>query len=543
MNQTQDNRKNAKVYLNGLGLGSISAAVYLVQKAGFDPTSIYIFEQNPERDLVGGSLDASTKMVDGKPVYFMRGSRMYEDKVFCCTKELWSLIPYDEHGSCLDDHERNREECHVDTVVRLLHADGEKDSGHDLGLGPIETVQMARLIATPESAIPADAKITDYFSEAFFRSNYWYMWRALFAFQPWHSAVEMRRYMRLFFHRISDMEKMTCLERTRYTNYHSFVLPALRLLTEKGVQIHYDCRITDVDFKVSGEQRWIERLHLESSAGEAMEPIEVRLHDRAFLTIGSIVSNHAYGSHDQPVSMSPQEKPGGAYLLWQKLVAKQPDLGCPQRFMRDISLSKMMHFTVTFRGNLFERKFQWLVERQMGRQSPLPLTQSPWIMHVHTYRQPFFPGQAADTCVIWVSALGEDHKGQFVQKPMYECTGREILEELLGHLWGDLDEDEKAELLDTSYCVPCRLPYGISQFLPRADGDRPPVVPEGSQNFALLGQFVEIPDGIVFTAEYSVLGAILAIKELVDSSIEPPAMYFGQHDPWANLSTARAIFR
>ena len=85
--------------------------------------------------------------------------------------------------------------------------------------------------------------------------------------------------------------------------------------------------------------------------------------------------------------------------------------------------------------------------------------------------------------------------------------------------------------------------YGISQFLPRADGDRPPVVPEGSQNFALLGQFVEIPDGIVFTTEYSVLGAILAIKELVDSSIEPPAMYFGQHDPWANLSTARAIFR
>ena len=102
MNQTQDNRKNAKVYLNGLGLGSISAAVYLVQKAGFDPTSIYIFEQNPEGDLVGGSMDASTKMVDGKPVYFMRGSRMYEDKVFCCTKELWSLIPYDEHGSCLD---------------------------------------------------------------------------------------------------------------------------------------------------------------------------------------------------------------------------------------------------------------------------------------------------------------------------------------------------------------------------------------------------------------------------------------------------------
>ena len=69
------------------------------------------------------------------------------------------------------------------------------------------------------------------------------------------------------------------------------------------------------------------------------------------------------------------------------------------------------------------------------------------------------------------------------------------------------------------------------------------MVPEGSQNFALLGQFVEIPDGIVFTNEYSVLGAILAIKELVDSSIEPRPMYFGQHDPSTNLATAKAIFR
>ena len=177
----------------------------------------------------------------------------------------------------------------------------------------------------------------------------------------------------------------------------------------------------------------------------------------------------------------------------------------------------------------------------MGVQSPLPLTQSPWIMHLHTYRQPFFPGQASDTCVIWVSALGEDKIGQFVKKPMYECTGKEILEELLGHLWGDLDEDEKTELLETSYCIPCRLPYGISQFLPRTEGDRPPVVPKGSQNFALLGQFVEIPDGIVFTTEYSVRGAILAINKLIDPSIKPPEMYFGQHHLWDNLKNAKAI--
>ena len=533
--------KDSNIYLNGLGLSSLSVAVYLIQKVGFNPENIHIFEKNPETDLVGGSMDASVKMIDGKPVYLMRGSRMYEDKVYCCTKELWSLIPYDELGSCLDDYERNAAECNMNTVVRLLHANGEKDSGHDLGLGTTEALQMARLIEIPESKIPADAKITDYFSEDFFKSNYWYMWRALFAFQPWHSAIEMKRYMKLFYHRMSDMEKMTSLERTRYTNYHSFVLPAIKLITKKGVKIHYNTSITDVDFKESDGKRWVERLHLRNAEGKTLDAIEVKPEDKAFLTIGSIVSNYSYGSHDEPVSTTPVEKPGEAYELWQNIVAKQADLGRPDRYLRDVSLSRMMHFTVTFRGNLFERKFQWLVERPMGVQSPLPLTQSPWILHVHTYRQPFFPGQTADTCVIWVSALGEDNLGQFVKKPMYECTGKEILEELLGHLWGDLNESEKTELLETSYCVPCRLPYGISQFLPRTEGDRPPVVPKGSQNFALLGQFVEIPDGIVFTTEYSVRGAILAINQLIDSSIEPPEMYFGQHHIWDNLKNAKAF--
>jgi MCRA family len=62
------------------------------------------------------------------------------------------------------------------------------------------------------------------------------------------------------------------------------------------------------------------------------------------------------------------------------------------------------------------------------------------------------------------------------------------------------------------------LPYSTSQFLGRAEGDRPAVVPPGSKNFALLGQFVEIPDCIVYTTEYSVRGAIHAVKKLVQAN-------------------------
>jgi oleate hydratase len=72
-------RNPANVYLNGLGLGSIAAAMYLIQKADFHPTNIHIFEQKGDRDLVGGSCDASKKIVNDQTAYFMQGSRMFED--------------------------------------------------------------------------------------------------------------------------------------------------------------------------------------------------------------------------------------------------------------------------------------------------------------------------------------------------------------------------------------------------------------------------------------------------------------------------------
>ncbi len=545
MEKREDSSVN--VYLNGLGLGSIAAAMYLIQKADFNPSNIHIFEQKGDKDLVGGSCDASEMMVDDQPAYFMQGSRMFEDKVYPCTKELWSIIPYNDHESCLQDHEKNREECRIDTVVRLLHENGRKDTGYRLGLNIAEKLKMAKLLATPESLIPDGAKITDIFGEAFFTSNYWYMWRSLFAFQPWHSAVEMKRYMHLFFHEMPNMNTMASLERTRYTNFHSFILPALRFMQKKGVNFHYNCRISDVDLEIDsgGKKRSIGRIHLETESGEPKPSIQVRDTDLVFLTIGSMISNSSFGAHDRPVDKPAvdSQKLGGAWVLWKKIAAKQPDFGRPDQFLRDISQSKMMTFTVTFCGGLFQRKFEWLVKRQMGRQSPLPITASPWILHLHTYRQPLFPDQPRDTCVIWVTALRDNNIGTFVKKTMSDCTGREILEELLGHLQFDQDEAEKNEILDTSTCIPCMLPYGISQFLSRTEGDRPAVVPAGSQNFAFLGQFVEIPHGIVFTTEYSVLGAIHAVKKFVNPSLVVPSMYFGQYHPLTCAAVAGALAR
>jgi len=101
---------------------------------------------------------------------------------------------------------------------------------------------------------------------------------------------------------------------------------------------------------------------------------------------------------------------------------------------------------------------------------------------------------------------------------MSACTGDEILRELCGHLNFD-----KAATFAHANCIPCRMPYITSMFMPRAAGDRPLPVPKNSKNFAFISQFVEIPEDVVFTVEYSVRAAQIAVYDFlgVDRGIPP----------------------
>ena len=100
--------------------------------------------------------------------------------------------------------------------------------------------------------------------------------------------------------------------------------------------------------------------------------------------------------------------------------------------------------------------------------------------------------------------------------------------EILGHLRID---SEAARILRSAICVPCMMPFITSQFLPRQHGDRPQIVPAGSTNLALMGQFCELPLDVVFTVEYSIRSAQVAVNALLGLRREPPAVYQGKFDP------------
>jgi len=66
------------------------------------------------------------------------------------------------------------------------------------------------------------------------------------------------------------------------------------------------------------------------------------------------------------------------------------------------------------------------------------------------------------------------------------------------------------------------MPYITSMFMPRSKSDRPLPVPKNSKNLAFISQFVEIPDDVVFTVEYSVRVAQMAVYELLKIELEIP---------------------
>ena len=152
--------------------------------------------------------------------------------------------------------------------------------------------------------------------------------------------------------------------------------------------------------------------------------------------------------------------------------------------------------------------------------------------------QPHFMGQPAGVEVFWGYGLFVDKPGDFVKKPMSACTGREIMTELLGHLRIKTDA---AKILETSTCIPCMMPFITNQFLRRAKGDRPQVVPEGSKNLAFIGQFCELPDDVVFTVEYSVRSAQMAVYSLLRMKRTPPPVYKGEYDPRILLKAFLAL--
>ena len=323
--------------------------------------------------------------------------------------------------------------------------------------------------------------------------------------------------------------------RTVYNQYDSLVRPIQKWLDERGVRFELGTRVTDLVLGEDAGETRVELIVFERG-GRAGE-IVVEAKDYVIVTLGSMTEASSLGSMDSaPILKGKTE--GGAWTLWEKLAAGRPEFGCPSTFDDHINESKWVSFTTTLRDPTFFRIVRDDTGNVPGEGGLITFMDSGWLMSIVLPHQPHFIGQPDGVDVFWGYGLSVDEPGDYVKKPMSACTGREIMTEVLGHL--RIEEDSR-RILETTTCIPCMMPFITSQFLRRARGDRPQVVPEGSTNFAFVGQFCELPDDVVFTVEYSVRSAQTAVYSLLGLEREPPAVYKGEYDPRVLYRAFRAL--
>ncbi len=511
--ETQDFR----FYLVGGGIASLAAAVFLIRDGHLSGNNITIFE---ETGTLGGSLDGAGSPEDG---YVARGGRMLESH-YVCTFDLFSAIPALDGSKTVTNEILSWNELYKTCSHSRLVRGGQKLDTPAFGLSERHRLALVGLSLQPESML-GESSIQDHFDETFFETNFWFMWATTFAFQPWHSAVEFRRYLLRFVHMVPGFNRLEGIMRTVFNQYDSMVRPLCKWLEEHGVNFETNAKVIDILFEEKKDAKHPTNLILDR-AGKR-ETVELSSKDFVIVTLGSMTDSSSLGAMDRAPVWNAAAK-GASWMLWEKIAAGHPEFGKPSVFDSRAGESKWISFTGTMRDPGFFRFVRNFSSNVPGEGGLITFCDSSWLMSIVLPHQPHFAGQPSGVNVFWGYGLFTDKPGDFVRKPMEACSGREILTELSGHL--GLKEDAQ-RILDTSTCIPCMMPYITSQFLTRAEGDRPHILPQGWSNLAFVGQFCEIPDDVVFTVEYSVRAAQTAVYSLLELDRTPPAVYKGQYNP------------
>ena len=202
---------DARARIVGGGIAGLAAAALLIRDAGWPGRRIEVLEQG---STFGGSLDGGGDPTRG---YLIRGGRMLEPH-FGCTFDLFRHIPsLAAPGLSVTDEIHAFTRRFVTSSHCRLVRDRRRLEAPALQLSLRDRIDMARLACTREEALGATT-IETWFRPHFLASNFWFMWASMFAFQPWHSVAEFRRYMLRFMHLLPGFNRLEGIIRTPLTS-------------------------------------------------------------------------------------------------------------------------------------------------------------------------------------------------------------------------------------------------------------------------------------------------------------------------------------
>lgn len=527
-----------QAWLVGGGLASLAAAAFLVRDAQMDGSRIHILE---EAELPGGACDGLLRPDIG---FVIRGGREMENH-YECLWDLFRSVPSLEvpDASVLDEfYWLNHDDPNYSMNRAILERGKSADTKNRFDLSDDAAMELMKLFFTPDEAL-YNKTIDDVLSDEFYQSNFWLYWQTMFAFETWHSALEMKLYLQRFLHHIGGLPDLSALKFTKYNQYESLILPLVRYLEANGVQFEYGVRVENVLFHFLPGKKVAHQMVLTRNG--LLETIDLTENDLVFVTNGSCTEESVLGSNDKAPELNIESGTGASWELWKNIAVQNPAFGRPEKFCSDIEATKWESATVTLLDDRIARYVQDICKRdpyagKVVTGGIVTVKDSAWLMSWTFNRQPHFKAQPEGQLVGWIYGLYPDEPGDFVGKPMKDCAGAEICMEWLYHLGVPESEIERLAT-EAASTVPCMMPYVTAFFMPREAGDRPDVVPEGCVNFAFLGQFAQTPRDTIFTTEYSVRTAMEAVYTLLDIERGVPEVFGSVYDVRCLLNAAHYL--
>jgi oleate hydratase len=522
---------DTNLYIVGAGIAGLSAATFAVRDAHIPGKNIHIFEV---LDSTGGSLygtpDASDKF------YFTRGDWKMGAKTHNSLWDAFSEIPSpDDPKKSVTEEIFEYNKIHKkDAKSRLIHAHQKRDNVESMGMSWSDRIRLLVLIYIPEKKIE-NCRIDSWFAPSLFKTNFWKMFNSMFAIEHWNDLVEMKRYVCRFFHDLHNIVSGRGETVTPYNNYDSMTVPMTQWLKEKGVKFEMECKVTDLDFKPTEDELTVEKLYY-TSKGEDKK-IDIRDCDFVFVTNGSMIADSRRGSMTEAPVLE-TGKLDGSWTLWENIAKKRSGLGNPSNFCERIQDSAWVIMVVNSKDPLFFNLYEKFTGNKPGQTNMVTFTDSNWHASVLVPNHPHFRTQPKDVYLWGACGLTPYERGNFVNKKMIECNGEELLTEYCYH-FGFIKE--MPQIIKNSICVPLTGPYYMAHLMPRKRSDRPPVVPKGSTNLALMGQFVECEECILLI-ETSARSAQIAVYSLlnVDKKVRP--VYTEIYNPISWLKNLPTVF-
>ena len=518
-------------YIIGTGLAGLSAAFYLVRDGQMKGEHIHLLEK---LDLAGGSCDGRKDVTKG---FYMRGGREM-DNHFECMWDMFRSVPSIEtpNVSVLDEYYwLNKHDPNYSLCRATINCGEDAHTDKMFKLDRKSAIALSKLFITPEKDLE-NKKISDVLPDSFWETNFWLYWQTMFAFQKWSSALEMKRYLCRYVHHIDGLPDFSALRFTKYNQYESMILPLTKYLESNGVKIEYGIDVKNVIFESKQNKKVATQIIYENNGQE--KTIDLIEDDLVFITNGCCTDTSCYGDQNNAPDLSKIKNGNGeSWDLWKNIAsqASNGEFGNPDKFCCNVDLTNWMSATIEVSDENIIKHIINICKRDprkgkvtTGGIVTVKDSTENWYLSWTINRQPQFKSQNKNSILVWVYALNTNKPGNFIEKAIKTCIGKEICEEWLYHIGIPTNEIEK--YADKCNTTTCYMPYINAFFQPREEKDRPLVVPKESINFAFVGQFAETPRDTIFTTEYSIRTGMEAVYTLLKVDRAVPEVWGSKYD-------------